>query len=150
MRDYRAAVALIGSMRALLARGEHRFGFVTSTREEVNRSLARLLAALERPGEALSVTERARGRVLLEELALVPLAAPPAADPRLVEHERHLLGQLRVLLAIPERRLDAVRRTEQELAEVWDALAPAAPQYVALHHAIPAGPEEVAACLADV
>src|SRR4051794_35673286 len=106
---------MIEAMRTRLARGEHRLGFATPTRGDVYRSLVRLLTALERPGEALAVTERARGRVLLDELALVPLAAPPGADPRLLERERGLIERLRVLLATPERALDVVRSTEREL-----------------------------------
>ena len=144
-RCYQRAVTLLERSRAGLERRSHRLTY-TSDKLRVYHHLALLEWRSENPTPAWEMTERARSRGLLDLLASLSLAPPPAVNPRDRQEESNLLAQLRGLLYTRSVTEDIdesltlesqLGTIEAELDGVWEAMSAVAPGYVALRRGEP-------------
>jgi tetratricopeptide (TPR) repeat protein len=152
-----AADAYESSRRVLLEEGR------LETREVLDALFEHLvfLSALVDGLEAWKWSQRARGRVLTEAMALVPLRRPviPSEYAQALEEEAVLLDEARKLrskLAVapefsPERLETAFgeHKVMARLNAIWEGLIDVAPQYVELRAGMAAGWDHLQAVLKE-
>lgn len=110
----------------------------------------------EAAAEAFTVHEAAKGRSFAAELAGSALRAPPAVPVELRDRERRLSALERELQRADgdedggrlARRLARLDELRDALERCWTAIAPYAPEYVALRRGEPATAHELRAALA--
>jgi tetratricopeptide (TPR) repeat protein len=108
--------------------------------------------------EVLAYTERARSRVLLDQLAMTAIRVPVGVNRRLLVDEARLLEEARKLAAARRGAKgerfstlgNQLRDAERQLKEVWDNMQEAAPEYVALRRSTSLTLKEVKTCLQNV
>ncbi|MCA9936797.1 MAG: tetratricopeptide repeat protein, partial [Anaerolineales bacterium] len=146
--DYEAALAHVEWLRGTLAEESHRISMLDADRLGIYRRLARLYhRSFQDTLATFELVERARTRVLLEQLGTATLHPPAGASASDLLRESKLLARLQelhVALRQEEMQLEkraalvgALAKVRAGLNELWNGLAEDAPDYVVLRRGDP-------------
>jgi hypothetical protein len=117
------------------------------------RLLVLLCSSPNEQKSAFELAERARARMLLEQLSATTFRAPSRVSSQQLTDERELLERLRGLYVALRREavnleertrlVEAVNEVQSDLNALWNQLQSVAPDYVALRQGKPAGYDEI-------
>ncbi|HEY3571973.1 MAG TPA: CHAT domain-containing tetratricopeptide repeat protein [Thermoanaerobaculia bacterium] len=157
-----SAVELLESLRTRVLDPRLRTSFL-ATKQDFYEFYIDSLMSLQRPSEALQISERARARSLLDILTESGADLRKGADPALVDRERRLRDRINVLdrnrfnlqaeaKPDPRKLAEAERQLEQALDEynqVQADLRASSPSYAALTQPQPLSVAEIQAQILD-
>jgi tetratricopeptide (TPR) repeat protein len=142
-RDWRDAIEVIEQLRGRLGLESQRLSFFGEDKTSV---YARLILFLVREKidlpRAIETIERAKTRVMNEQLATTDIHAPQHLPAELVAREREQVAELRALATAPQLSPEGVARwhsISNRLTSLWDEMASLAPEYVGLRRGKPLG-----------
>jgi tetratricopeptide (TPR) repeat protein len=145
LNAYERAVGLLEDLRSRLQARATRLDFV---RQRLARYADLIYVAVHEanmPVLALEVVERARSRVLIEDLAFSYLGMPPKLSSDWLTEERHLVDQLQALRGseLTSDVMDSMRALHRQLEQHWLTVADKMPEYVALRRGEPFSCREI-------
>jgi tetratricopeptide (TPR) repeat protein len=139
--DWQKAIQVIEQSRERLGLETQRMSFLGEDKMSVyTRLVLFLLRERAQRTNAFEYVERAKTRVMIDQLAVTPLRMPAGLSAALVEQERELLRQSRALLAAPAITPEGVehfRTITSALSHLWDEIEHIAPEYAASRRARP-------------
>jgi hypothetical protein len=142
---YRQAIAILERTRGLLVDESFRIGYFGQSTDAYDG----LIALSLRQGDArtaFSVTERARSRALVEQLAQTKLTAPSNLSAKLLKREENALDELRHLNQLLRNNtsgdgvkglLNKIESAQGKLGRVLQRISGQAADYAALRRAEP-------------
>ncbi|HIP71201.1 MAG TPA: tetratricopeptide repeat protein [Anaerolineae bacterium] len=137
--DLRQAIHTIESLRGSLGHRRLKETFFGADKVSVYRRLVLLLVhQRQKAADALVTVERARLRLMLDELATTPIQLAKQDAEALLEQERRLLDQFQSIQRQVEagqltRKLEDERhRYGEALEQIWTQMAARSPMYVSL------------------